>query len=750
MSFYYSNVPSDHSPSCDDATFTDTTSQLLSALSDITNIKSTGIAPRYLVHTSSVPLCTVFTNHYSNSVEVTHSCNNCMYQGRLKRSPEKIHQNCPCRQLGLEYVCFSDFLLSLVPNLRKTERTGEIYSKPEEYTFCPDAESITSNAYPASVKNPTRVSSWDNLTAENFHEVFLHLYWYSKHHEEFRLKSKIKRLFGIPKGRDELKQILFTIDGLIIKQFLALPDFQDTYSKLAHSTAGMFSSLIKDYLALDKIDPDTGKVLEPEDSSYKKLADYFDYVKETFHNDSNFVRMDVFVRDKIVNFILGDALQKLEEWIKEYWSDYEEDYTETLGWYHRMMIISQKRNMGYLPYNLSNYKMEEYITTLTTPIEIPDEEISFACNMLEKGLQSIPNNIFADEAKAVPQIEEISNLIDQVVLNSEFTLKDTASISNTRERGGKLEDARLIIRLLIDTKTQLPRYDLKTGSIIDYYDCSLLEQTEEIDEIIFWYSYQVSVNYLIEKELWDPSFFYHLPYSEDKYFPNYKKLMDSQLLKIREPGKDRFLIKTNALLAWVLTPCAKQTQGILAFLEEHREGLIGTAHAWKFYQAISPENVQAEFMYNRNRQLKDSIYCFFTDWSKASDYLDRRLGISLFSTFLDHVCYPRFYGELVLTLLTEDLTMNYRRVRFRNNLLEERSEIRRGFMMGNPCTKTILHLMHIAFLTIAREHGNHYKTVRKFINPNSIFNFTLPKGNVKTFRSENLHDNFSQNEVSHP
>lgn len=184
--------------------------------------------------------------------------------------------------------------------------------------------------------------------------------------------------------------------------------------------------------------------------------------------------------------------------------------------------------------------------------------------------------------------------------------------------------------------------------------------------------------------------------------------MDARVVHISEPGKERNLTKSHACLAWFLTPASKITQGLLAFLPEHRAGLLESNHEWRHQKRISALSDESGFVYDSaTGKLQKEIRHVFKDWTESTDFISKLVGWSHLRGLLDYVGFPHSYKQLLLKTIVEPQPVVETLSRI---ILEDGQEIvepvnwkgfiREGFMMGNPMTKTILHLVHVSERTI--------------------------------------------------
>lgn len=163
-------------------------------------------------------------------------------------------------------------------------------------------------------------------------------------------------------------------------------------------------------------------------------------------------------------------------------------------------------------------------------------------------------------------------------------MKYTASASHTVSEGGKPEDARSYLDVIRRNKITIPIRDLDTFEITGFtpiLGANTIDDEDKINisSILFWFSLQMSLNFLIRRRMWpsDLGHYFFFRDTEGKEIHE-DKLLDCKLIVINEPGKARMLIKSMSMLNWVLIPASKISQKVLAEIPEHRAGLELGSH----------------------------------------------------------------------------------------------------------------------------------------------------------------------------
>jgi hypothetical protein len=114
---------------------------------------------------------------------------------------------------------------------------------------------------------------------------------------------------------------------------------------------------------------------------------------------------------------------------------------------------------------------------------------------------------------------------------------------------------------------------------------------------------------------------------------------------------------------------------------------------------VSAESFESYFIYDSETGLrKEFIWNGFQDWTESTDFIPRKVGATALTAWLNHIGMPKWYSLIILKLVL----MNFDVTEVTSTLwVEDSITVKRyfgkcteGFMMGNPLTKTILHLMH--------------------------------------------------------
>jgi len=639
----------------------------------------------------------------------------CMFiRSDKTRSQERLKKNCPCGEVALENgslqpLCFLVYVRSLNRNLVGTEADFDPnqYIDPNEIMFCQNSNGIFDNSYPGHLRDKIQVTGWNHVTITTFMQAMDCLYWFRTFQNQYKLKKKIYeqfRLFGFKKTKHHVMQTLHTLNSLLVKKMLAFSPEIEGYTPLAKHTAWAFSALFEDYGRSLDVNP-SGKLVEPKDGFYLDAKNFSNAVKSSFHKEARFSRMEIFswrASTKAFGAFFGTELRRLAQYVESVYSSSSSDYTLSPAWIFRMTTLAQTRGIGYLPDAIAECKRQAFRNAVNREmVTVEPAVMHLQAIATQKRLQEggIPLHVLSKYRHGSLNQRDSEKLVD-AFSRVELPIKPTASVDSYVKDGGKIEDARLLLEMARNHSWQIPVRDLETHEIHEYISVTDDREgdTGQTSRYLFWISYQLFLNHWIERNQWRQEDKHDFLIPGGKYQP---AIMDAKIVHISEPGKERNLTKSHATLAWFLTPAAKLTQGLLAMLPEHRAGLLESGHEWRHQKRISALSDESGFIYDsRTGKLQREVRHVFKDWTESTDFICKSVAYTHLRAFLDFVDFPQMYKRLLLKTIVEPQPVTEVVSRRFVNGEEEvdpvkwSGSINEGFMMGNPMTKTILHLVH--------------------------------------------------------
>jgi len=653
---------------------------------------------RFIVHTSTIPLAHIW-NITSNFREryIEHDayhCDDCMLEGS-RYLP--ISEKCPCLEIPdhVHEVCFLRFIRSLESHHRFT---GQCADQAGEFAFCKDSDNIFSDSYSRPVRDQLQVSGFPAVILKNditlVYKLLRGCYWFK--FSKISL-SKCQQTVGFHSTLKSIKQAIYTINSLLIKLFYTVCDF--SYKEIAMRTAELFDDLMIDYCTRPVVELGMIRPVDKESSVFLDIKMTHKHMKTLF-NDPEMTRrlsaLEYPFHFKSVEAFYEPIIDALNERYNSAFVLEGTDYTTSLSWKFCMSLLVQTRSLGYLPKRVALFQDQQYRNKLNEPNEpITTIEQKMIVESIQRELKLInyPSNTLGIPTEFDDDIVDIK--FDQIMSEVEMPIKKSASYHTILSEGGRLEDCRLMIHHAIETRMKIPVRDLHTNQVRHVF---YAHETKSYSKICFWVSYQLAINYIIARYQYskvrlkavDESMYLQV------YHPENYDLLNASIVHIQEPGKQRNLTKSTSPLTWFLIPGSKMLQGVLSEFPEHKVGLKSSADAWKFQQRLSSRG-DGRFIYNPDGSVKP-FYFAYSDWTEATDNINRYIGLTHLKTLMNYSGFPIAYKEMILHLLALPQPVREVKSSYDDPIdqISYSGQIRKGFMMGNPMTKTILHLLHVS------------------------------------------------------
>jgi hypothetical protein len=607
----------------------------------------------------------------------------------------------------VEPLCFLSFWKSATYHLK---RDGEKDSKMDlqSVMFCFDSIGIFDKKYNGMVRDKFGLSSWSNVTEKTLPDVLHGLYWFRKHSRRFHLRDIVEEAIKVlPFGLVLLwiKQSIHMINGLILKQLFSLGPEMGTYAKLSEDTARLFKQLFTEYMGREFMAKHKTKPI------FEECKDLSKAVKEhgtglSYELRTSFLDWE-FKNPALAGFFLP-PFKRLKAYVG-FFKTKGIDVTTSLAWKFRIAELHQTRVLGYVPTHLADKLSATYRQDVTRSRKPQDPkrlrliELLVLQEMLQNsGIK--PEFLRQSDLSDSEEIEKIRRILSKI----ELDLKPTASIHHLVREGGKLEDARQVLKAIRDQKLLIPIRNLETLEIKKTLPLLEVDYPDDISVYLFYSSIQMVMNFLVDRGKLVEDFY--VPLKGLEKFEN--KVLEAVIVHIDEPGKLRELIKNSPILSWFLSPGSKLCQATLALHPDHKAGLEFGNQDWSHIKRISGDSSESRFMYGPDGKTKSDIQFGYEDWSQATDFLSRLIGLTELKAFMQYIGFPKGYGNLILTISEMpqrvSTLVRYRIIGLTND--EDQLEkieipfegwIHEGFMMGNQITKTILHLTHLGQKALA-------------------------------------------------
>jgi hypothetical protein len=629
------------------------------------------------------------------------------------RGRERLRSNCPCGQVALENgsmkpLCFLVYVRSLNRNLVGWEQDGPSPENidPQEIMFCQNSSGIFDNSYPGYLRDKINLTGWAHVNDKNLIETMKALYWYRKFSYQYKLDSRLRELnfrLGIRKTKHIVMQCIHTINSLLVKKMMAFSPEIEGYEPMAKHTAWAFRDLLEIYGMAPQWNAG-GQMVEPLEGFAQDAKNFSNFVKSAFHKEDRLTRLSITEwRSSTKSFgaFFGTELKRMRSYIESVYSTTGSDYTLSPAWIFRMTTLCQTRGLGYLPEAIAECRRQAFRNTVNREtVAVEPEMMHLQSIAVKSRLASKIPPLILSEDRIPSRTQDEKEMFQDIFSRIAMPIKGSASLDTFVKDGGKIEDARALLELARKNKWQIPVRDLGTHAVREYISVSQdPDMLEDVSRPLFWISYQLFLNHWIRKGQWDENEEHSFLIGGVSYAPN---IMDAKIVHISEPGlKERNLTKSHSCLAWFLTPGAKLAQGTLAVLPEHRAGLLESGHEWRHQKRISPLSDESGFIYDsRTGKVHPDIRHVFKDWTESTDFICKVVGYVHLRAFFDYTGFPPAYARLVLKTIVEPQPVTEVIAMTRegpDEIVEPvrwSGSINEGFMMGNPMTKPILHLVH--------------------------------------------------------
>lgn len=330
----------------------------------------------------------------------------------------------------------------------------------------------------------------------------------------------------------------------------------------------------------------------------------------------------------------------------------------------RVGLFCQTRACGTPPPHMKDKALIKFIDTITEPAEAP----------------RAPNSIYWATVNALHEIEfhafDFEKLCSTALSRMKVSLSDSAELNCPRSSGGKYEAAR---RLLAGVD-RVQVIDLATGKDTGRY---IERSANNFGEMLFY----ISLAHLRDGSL--------------------SGIMDLRAETVTEAGKARVVTISHICHAVILHPLSHLCSEIIAAHPAHTSGMKASNNAWNFFKRLSHKNPAAGFLFSPN-----SIFVLSSDLETATDFCNPHISRLLLTGFLgkDGIGVPPWYLNVSLFLLTSP-----RSVTVTGRILEPFDKVhtttfksKRGAFMGDPLTKSLMHLCHMSSSYLAKEWMRKY------------------------------------------
>nr|WPE03611.1 MAG: RNA-dependent RNA polymerase [Beauveria bassiana splipalmivirus 1] len=435
----------------------------------------------------------------------------------------------------------------------------------------------------------------------------------------------------IPSAVQKLRQILATVDGLLMQLVLCFPNKEEilNWAYMDRVCNSLISCLLPDYFRDMKGDYTRLTTYEKVKSIRKSMKEY------GFNPVGTHERVEV---PQELSFFRGilKALGNEKSPISTY----------------RLMTACQTRASGVPPRAV-------YYKTMDKIVKILKEPSSYeAVKAFGPYIRPALEKVYFQALSTLGGNENRDRFFSRCVSAAKISLSDSGEFFTKSENGGKLEAARLVLKDL----EYVDHIDLVTG--------------QKTGRVVRTESNQGTMLFM-----WACNQFY------DRKTVYDRNVMSVRISLVAELGKYRAITVSHLAHAVLLHVMSHVLLEFLRVIPSSESGIGAANHAWNFFKRLSHKNPSANFIFGD----KD-VYCFSTDWKQATDFCDHHIAQVILNNLCVLFGIPKWYRETcvfalcaprqVETLDPESKTL-------------EMFLTGRGELMGDPVVKVILHAYHL-------------------------------------------------------
>jgi hypothetical protein len=326
------------------------------------------------------------------------------------------------------------------------------------------------------------------------------------------------------------------------------------------------------------------------------------------------------------------------------------------------MILSQTRASGVPPRSLYIKTLAKTKAILTTP---SSKELYAR---IAKPLAQAVDHVYSDLLVRLGGPEKRESFFETLMREAKISLSDSGEFFTPTAQGGKLEAARIVLQ----QNPEVAEVNLHTGALTG----KLL--TKE------------------NAQMGDRLFHWALGCFRDRSRCYDRNNMSCRISLVAELGKYRTITVSSLQHALLLHPLSHVGLKILEVFPSSESGVGAANHAWNFFKRLSHGNPSADFIFRED--VNTVVYS--TDWESSTDYCDPYIAGAMLNRLCSKLGVPKWYRETCVFALTAPRQVE---TLDRNQVPIEVFYTSRGVLMGDPLTKTVLHLHHLVGRRICLE-----------------------------------------------
>jgi hypothetical protein len=430
-------------------------------------------------------------------------------------------------------------------------------------------------------------------------------------------------------GLQKLKQILATVDGLVMQLVLSFPAWEELleWSRIEQVQTCLISQLLPDYFR---------ESIPEKPSCYEKIKRLRGAIKEVGFNPIGDLSSIEIPRElsffKVITNFISDRKTPIDM--------------------YRVSLLSQTRASGVPPRSVYLKTLQEIKEILTEP---PDPSVYNRVKVyIAEGIDMIHQEVVESLGGEMQSERWWSRVINR----AKISLSDSGEFFTSSENGGKLEQARHILR----SNPEIPEINLETGLPTGKI---LRPGRDTHGECLFHWACN---QFADRRTIYD------------------RNVMSVRVSLVAELGKYRAITVSHLGHAMLLHVMSHILLEYLSAIPSSRSGVGAANHAWNFFKRLSHKNPSANFIFGD----KD-VYLFSTDWEQATNYCDHTVAQAMLNRLCYNVGMPTWYRQTSVFALCAPRQIE----ELDEDKILSRYFTTRGELMGDPVVKVILHCYHL-------------------------------------------------------
>lgn len=430
-------------------------------------------------------------------------------------------------------------------------------------------------------------------------------------------------------GLQKLKQILATVDGLVMQLVLSFPAWEELleWSRIEQIQTCLISQLLPDYFREE---------IPDKPSCFEKIKRLRGAIKEVGFNPIGDIRSIEIPREisffKVITDFMADRKTPIDM--------------------YRVSLLSQTRASGVPPRSVYLKTLQGIKEILTEP---PDPSVYNRVKVyIAEGIDMIHQEV----VESLGSEMQSERWWTRVINRAKISLSDSGEFFTSSENGGKLEQARHILR----SNPEIPEINLETGLPTGKI---LKPGVDTHGECLFHWACNQFVD---RRTIYD------------------RNVMSVRISLVAELGKYRAITVSHLGHAMLLHVMSHILLEYLSAIPSSRSGVGAANHAWNFFKRLSHKNPSANFIFGD----KD-VYLFSTDWEQATDYCDHTVAQAMLNRLCYNVGIPTWYRQTSVFALCAPRQIE----ELDEDKILSRYFTTRGELMGDPVVKVILHCYHL-------------------------------------------------------